>query len=272
MTGDQDADLLSYMTNLEVSPGDGGRRWCLGSGVAAGGAAAGLLRAALSPLPPTPPLALLGQVEELGHPKYRCRLMFSFGSNPYFQNDVIVKEYHLSIAGKSGPELQGSWRRAAGHVGPGNGKGGVWGPGGGGGIWHRRGRGCRLGARAGVGPWPWTASLKFPRPAGYRATRCTPVQWFWDEERGGASRRRDSSSLNFFNWLCDPSCPGPNRMAEVRPLRPSSATVMLGPRLLGTGAGGPTLTWPFFPSQIIIEELWPNPLQYYPRPEGGPWE
>ncbi|XP_044943249.1 testis-specific Y-encoded protein 1-like [Mustela putorius furo] len=124
--GDQDTDMLSYMTNLEV--------------------------------------------EELGRPKYRCRLMFYFGSNPYFQNDVIVKEYHLSIGG-------------------------------------------------------------------YRETRCTPVRWFWDYERGAASRRRDPSGLNFFNWLCDPSCPGSNRIAG-----------------------------------IIIEDLWPNPLQYYPRQEGGLWE
>ncbi|XP_032187852.1 testis-specific Y-encoded protein 1-like [Mustela erminea] len=124
--GDEDTDMLSYMTYLEV--------------------------------------------EELGRPKYRCRLMFYFGSNPYFQNDVIVKEYHLSIGG-------------------------------------------------------------------YRETRCTPVQWFWDYERGAASRRRDPSGLNFFNWLCDPSCPGSNRIAG-----------------------------------IIIEDLWPNPLQYYPRQEGGLWE
>ena len=57
-------------------------------------------------------------MEELGRPKYRYRLMFSFGSNPYFQNDVIIKEYHLSIAGRSGLELQGSWRWNARHEGP----------------------------------------------------------------------------------------------------------------------------------------------------------
>nr|XP_035955716.1 testis-specific Y-encoded protein 1-like [Halichoerus grypus] len=107
------------------------------------------------------------EVEELFRSKYRCRLMFFFGNNPYFQNKVIVKEYHLSIAG-------------------------------------------------------------------YRASRSSPVQWFWDYERGVASRRHDTTSLNFFNWLCDSSCPGSNRIAEV-----------------------------------VIEDLWPNPLQYYPRQDGS---
>ncbi|XP_058570881.1 testis-specific Y-encoded protein 1-like [Neofelis nebulosa] len=106
------------------------------------------------------------EVEEVGHPKYRCRVMFFFGANPYFRNPVIIKEYQLSFAG-------------------------------------------------------------------YRASHSTPVQWFWDYERGAPSRRHDPTSLNLFNWLCEHSCPGANRIAE-----------------------------------IIIEDLWPNPLQYYLREEG----
>nr|AZD12923.1 TSPY [Felis catus] len=69
--------------------------------------------------------------------------------------------------------------------------------------------------------------------AGYRASRATPVQWFCDYEYGAPSHRHDSTSLHLFNWLCEHSCPGMNRIAE-----------------------------------IIIEDLWPNPLQYYLREEG----
>ncbi|XP_004413683.1 PREDICTED: testis-specific Y-encoded protein 3-like [Odobenus rosmarus divergens] len=107
------------------------------------------------------------EVEELFHPKYLCRLMFFFENNPYFQNKVIIKEYHLSITG-------------------------------------------------------------------YGSSHSTPIQWHQDYEREAYSRRHHNPSLSFFNWFSAHSFAGSSRIAEV-----------------------------------IIEDLWPNPLQYYPRQEGS---
>ncbi|XP_032330626.1 testis-specific Y-encoded protein 1-like [Camelus ferus] len=186
LISDQDEDVLSYTDHLGgqagqteatvVGWGDAGRR---GPGVPEGRVRAAGERKGKWFIPAgqassggrdEPSLfscCWAWQAQELGRPEYRCRLMFFFRSNPYFCNQVILKEYHLSFAG-------------------------------------------------------------------YRACSSTPVQWFWDYERGAPSRRQDAVSLNFLNWLSGHDCPGSDRIAE-----------------------------------IIVEDLWPNPLRYYPREQGA---
>ncbi|XP_059014809.1 testis-specific Y-encoded protein 3-like [Mustela lutreola] len=68
------------------------------------------------------------------------------------------------------------------------------------------------------------------RAAGYEPSHSTPIQWHRNYEREARSRRHHNSSLNFFNWFSDHSFAGSSRIAE-----------------------------------IVMDDLWPNPLQYYMR-------
>ncbi|XP_071069773.1 testis-specific Y-encoded protein 3-like [Dasypus novemcinctus] len=65
---------------------------------------------------------------------------------------------------------------------------------------------------------------------GYKASHSTPIQWLGDYECQTNSYSNSNTSLNFFNWLSDHNFAGSNRIAE-----------------------------------IICEDLWLNPLQYYLR-------
>ncbi|XP_058571020.1 testis-specific Y-encoded protein 3-like [Neofelis nebulosa] len=67
---------------------------------------------------------------------------------------------------------------------------------------------------------------------GYRASHSSPIQWHPRYRQEAYRRRHDNSSLNFFNWFSDHSFAGSSRIAE-----------------------------------IIIEDLWPNPLLYFKMKE-----
>ncbi|EPY72444.1 testis-specific Y-encoded protein 1 [Camelus ferus] len=105
--------------------------------------------------------------------------------------------------------------------------------------------------------------------AGYRAYSSTPVQWFWDYERGAPSRRQDTVSLHFLNWLSGHKCPGSNGIAEVGVPRGLVGNGDVGGgQLLGEGVWA--LSRPARSlCQIIGEDLWPNPLRCYPREQGA---
>uniref|UniRef100_UPI001659F533 testis-specific Y-encoded protein 3-like n=1 Tax=Halichoerus grypus TaxID=9711 RepID=UPI001659F533 len=72
---------------------------------------------------------------------------------------------------------------------------------------------------------------------GYELSHSTPIQWHQNYEREAYRCRHHNTSPNFFNWFSDHSFAGSSRIAE-----------------------------------IILDDLWPNPLQYYVRkkaPGGG---
>ncbi|XP_058140581.2 testis-specific Y-encoded-like protein 1 [Dasypus novemcinctus] len=107
------------------------------------------------------------EVKEFRHPRSGCKFKFFFGSNPYFSNRLIVKEYEV---------------RSFGRV----------------------------------------VSLS------------TPIMWLQGQKPPSYICRNQDIICSFFTWFSDHSLPKSDRIAE-----------------------------------IIKEELWPNPLQYYLLHEGA---
>ncbi|KAL8164352.1 UNVERIFIED_CONTAM: hypothetical protein K2H54_049630 [Gekko kuhli] len=107
------------------------------------------------------------QVEEFTHGKSGCKIKFYFNSNPYFQNEVIVKEFQCGSSGRL-------------------------------------------------------------------VSHSTPIRWWRGLDPLAHGRKNFEMNRSFFSWFCDHSFPAGDRIAE-----------------------------------IIKEDLWPNPLQYYLMGEGG---
>ncbi|XP_070597523.1 LOW QUALITY PROTEIN: putative testis-specific Y-encoded-like protein 3 [Erythrolamprus reginae] len=107
------------------------------------------------------------QVVDFTHAKSSCKIKFYFSSNPYFQNEVIVKEFQCGSSGRL-------------------------------------------------------------------VSHSTPIRWWRGQDPLVHGQKNFEMSRSFFSWFCDHSFPAGDRIAE-----------------------------------IIKEDLWPNPLQYYLMGEGG---
>lgn len=118
------------------------------------------------------------QVEEFRHRRDFCKIRLLFRSNPYFHNQVIVKEYVIHITGK---------RRL-------------------------RRRGLRVVYASGnlIRPFSRTSL-----PAGYKASHATPIRWYPHYACEAYGLRHQPHSPNFFNWVSDHRCAGSGKIAEV---------------------------------------------------------
>lgn len=94
MIRDQDENMLSYMMDLQVRLGSeggyGGKRSTLGNRKG---------RVCWKEAP-TLSSTCFWQVEEFRRRRDFCKIRLFFRSNPYFHNQVIVKEYVIHITGK----------------------------------------------------------------------------------------------------------------------------------------------------------------------------
>ncbi|NXU11068.1 TSYL2 protein, partial [Pardalotus punctatus] len=131
------------------------------------------------------------QVEEFGQTRLGCRIRFFFSVNPYFQNDVVAKEF-----------VRG--------------------------------------------------------PSGHLVSHSTPIRWWQGQDPRSRPHKGPPAPRSFFAWFGDHSFPAGDRVAEVSPVLPVTPP----------SAPSTPLTPPS-PLQIIKEELWPNPLQFYLLGEGA---
>ncbi|NXY57107.1 TSYL2 protein, partial [Callaeas wilsoni] len=132
------------------------------------------------------------QVEEFGQSRPGCRIRFFFSVNPYFQNDVVAKEF-----------VRG--------------------------------------------------------PSGHLVSHSTPIRWWQGQDPRSRPHKGPPAPRSFFTWFGDHSFPAGDRVAEVSPVLPVSPP----------SAPSTPLTPYLTPPQIIKEELWPNPLQFYLLGEGA---
>uniref|UniRef100_A0A8C8SW94 Testis-specific Y-encoded-like protein 2 n=1 Tax=Pelusios castaneus TaxID=367368 RepID=A0A8C8SW94_9SAUR len=107
------------------------------------------------------------QVEEFTHSKSGCKIKFYFSGNPYFQNEVIIKEFQFASSGRL-------------------------------------------------------------------LSHSSPIHWWRGQDPQAQGAKSPEMGRSFFSWFSDHSFPAGDRIAE-----------------------------------IIKEDLWPNPLQYYLMGENG---
>ena len=163
MISEQDECILGYMTDLKVWPGGLRPGWGTGEDRVAevrpprSQEGQGLLDRAFTLLPHFP----TRQVEELRFIRQCRKILLFFLKNSYFRNEIIVKEYVVSAAGK--------------RMLPG------WAVAGGGRVEF---------------PDSFPSTLSHTRsPAGYGASHSTPFQWHQDFEREAHSQAPQQQPL-----------------------------------------------------------------------------
>lgn len=155
------------------------------------------------------------------HAKSGCKIKFYFSSNPYFQNEVIVKEFQCGSSGmRKGTvfwEIKGQ-------------------------IWHACVYSCM------VFPYPFLGRL---------VSHSTPIRWWRGQDPLAHGQKNFEMGRSFFSWFCDHSFPAGDRIAEVglycMPLmRTCSSNVAQASASTVVRTGGPHFLMPFYLSYSSV--------------------